>query len=192
MASERLIIREVMDMADRYDLIVETDRNYMRDELTIEFSSTDYRQKKKFLIKELGKRDSRRTLEDIEHELIKTFNIDLNKFEPVKVPEIKNVIHNDPATIVFWADNTKTVVKCQEGDIYDPEKGLAMAISKKALGNQGNYCNTFKKWLPDEDKAVIELSIANPAFTEAMMNAKEAVHKVTLKAADISAILGKK
>lgn len=67
-----------------------------------------------------------------------------------RVPLIKNVIFNDPATIVFWVDGTKTVVKCQEGDIYDPEKGMAMAICKKALGNQGNYCEVFKKWLPDE------------------------------------------
>ncbi len=60
--------------------------------------------------------------------------------------EIKNVIFNPPATIVFWADGTKTVVKTQEYDQFDPEKGLAMAISKKALGNQGNYYNHFKKW----------------------------------------------
>jgi len=64
--------------------------------------------------------------------------------------EIKNVIFHDPATIVFWSDNTKTVVKKGENDIYDPEKGLAMAIVKKALGNQGNYYNLFKKWLPKE------------------------------------------
>lgn len=61
------------------------------------------------------------------------------------IPPIKNVIFNNPATIVFWADNTKTVVKC-ENEEFDPEKGLAMAISKKALGNQGNYFNEFKKW----------------------------------------------
>lgn len=63
------------------------------------------------------------------------------------IPRIKNVIFNEPATIVFWADGTKTVVKCQEGDIFDPEKGLTMAITKKALGNQGNYCNEIKKWV---------------------------------------------
>lgn len=62
------------------------------------------------------------------------------------IPAIKNVIFNEPATIVFWADGTKTVVKCQEGDIFDPEKGLTMAIAKKALGNKGNYCNEIKKW----------------------------------------------
>lgn len=62
------------------------------------------------------------------------------------LPKIKNVIFNEPATIVFWADNTKTVVKCQEGDEFDPEKGLTMAITKKIFGNKGNYCNEIKKW----------------------------------------------
>lgn len=67
------------------------------------------------------------------------------------IPEIKNVIFNDPATIVFWEDGTKTVVKCQDGDEFDPEKGLAMAIAKKAYGNKGSYCNKLKKWLPKEE-----------------------------------------
>ena len=61
---------------------------------------------------------------------------------------IKKVIFNDPATIVIWADGTKTIVK-SDNEQYDPEKGLAMAISKKALGNKGNYYETFKKWLPN-------------------------------------------
>ena len=61
---------------------------------------------------------------------------------------LKKVIYNDPATIAFWSDGTKTVVKAQPGDIFDPEKGLAMAIAKKACGNTGNYYNGFKKWLP--------------------------------------------
>ena len=67
------------------------------------------------------------------------------------IPEIKNVIFNDPATIVFWKDGTKTVVKCQDGDEFDPEKGLAMAIAKKVYGNKGSYCNKMKKWLPKEE-----------------------------------------
>mgnify|MGYP003431982521 CR=1 FL=1 len=70
----------------------------------------------------------------------------------ISVPAIKKVIFNYPATIVIWQDGSKTVVKCQDGDIYDPEKGLAMAISKKALGNKGNYCNEFKKWLPEDEE----------------------------------------
>ena len=75
-------------------------------------------------------------------------------FKPnnTNLPGIKDVIFNEPATIILWADGTKTVVKCQEGEGYDPEKGMAMAISKKALGNKGNYCEVFKKWLPEEEK----------------------------------------
>lgn len=60
---------------------------------------------------------------------------------------ITKVIFNNPATIVFWSDGTKTVVEC-DNECFDEEKGLAMAISKKVLGNKGNYYNEFKKWLP--------------------------------------------
>lgn len=59
--------------------------------------------------------------------------------------DIKKVIFNDPATIVMWTDGTKTVVKAQD-EGFDPEKGLAMAITKKALGNKGNYFDEIKKW----------------------------------------------
>lgn len=64
---------------------------------------------------------------------------------------IKNVKFNPPATIVFWNDNTKTVVKCN-GEDYDPEKGLAMCICKKMLGNKGNYYEVFKKYCFKFDK----------------------------------------
>lgn len=64
------------------------------------------------------------------------------------LPSIRKVIFNNPATIVFWDDGSKTVVKCSN-EVYDPEKGLAMAISKKVLGNQGRYYETFKKWVPE-------------------------------------------
>lgn len=67
--------------------------------------------------------------------------------------QIENVIFNDPATIVFWKDGTKTVVKATNED-FDPEKGLAMAISKKALGNKGNYFDAIKKWTKKYKKKV--------------------------------------
>lgn len=79
-------------------------------------------------------------------------NFTLYGIVSLRIPEIKNVIFNDPATIVFWEDGTKTVVKCQDGDEFDPEKGLAMAIAKKAYGNKGSYCNKLKKWLPKEEQ----------------------------------------
>lgn len=46
----------------------------------------------------------------------------------------KRVIYNDPATIILWADGTKTVVKVHD-EPFDKEKGFAMAVLKKALGD---------------------------------------------------------
>lgn len=71
------------------------------------------------------------------------------------VPKIQDVIFNNPATIIKWADGTKTVVKAQGDDEYDPEKGLAMAIAKKVLGNKGNYNNEINKWLTKYDPPII-------------------------------------
>lgn len=65
------------------------------------------------------------------------------------IPEIKDVIFHDPATIVLWKDGTKTVVKADQ-ETYDKEKGLAMAIIKKMNGNKGNYNDIFRKWCPYE------------------------------------------
>lgn len=95
-------------------------------------------------------------------------------------PTIKDVIFNDTATIVFWSDGTKTVVKCQEDDIYDPEKGLAMAISKKVLGNGYDYYNTFKKYLKKYEKQVFN------QFDAALQNICENVKRVKFTVSKIN------
>ena len=64
--------------------------------------------------------------------------------------DIEKVIFNPPATIVIWKDGTKTVVKCN-GEKFDQEKGLAMAISKRALAVGNMYRKVFKKWCKEED-----------------------------------------
>lgn len=94
----------------------------------------------------------------------------------VKTEPIKNVIFNAPATIVVWGDGTKTVVKCAPGEVYDPEKGLAMAMAKKMLGNEGNYYNIFKKWLPEEEDE-FELNIDVEGICSGLSNAAETLKK---------------
>lgn len=59
---------------------------------------------------------------------------------------IKDVIFNNPVTIILWNDGTKTIVKC-EGEEFDPEKAIAMAFMKRAMGNKGSYYNTVRKWI---------------------------------------------
>ena len=73
------------------------------------------------------------------------------------IPEITDVIFNDPAIIVFWSDGTKTVVKA-DNEEFDPEKGLAMAISKKALGNDRGYYEVFRKWIGKYNKKQAKLN----------------------------------
>lgn len=63
---------------------------------------------------------------------------------------IKKVIFNNPATIVIWADGTKTVVKKSEDDDWDPEKGLAMAIVKRYFGSTA----FIKKYTEEENNKI--------------------------------------
>ena len=87
--------------------------------------------------------------------------------------QIKKVIFNEPATIVFWQDGTKTVVKTQNEEDFDPEKGLAMAIAKKAMGNEGNYFNQIKKWT--EEYHDERLAFCFEAFNASLDAVKEAL-----------------
>ena len=45
------------------------------------------------------------------------------------------------ATIIWWSDGTKTIVKCQKGDKMDPEKGIAMCVMKKFMGTNETHSN---------------------------------------------------
>lgn len=100
--------------------------------------------------------------------------------------DIQRVLFNDPATIVFWKDGTKTVVKCQDGDVYSEEVGLALCFAKKALGNQSNFNNVFKKWLPQEEaafddselrKSLAHVAASSSIASEVMAKFREALHR---------------
>lgn len=60
--------------------------------------------------------------------VISDFNLDLRHF----MPGIDRIIFNNPATIVYWTDGTKTVVKAH-GEEFSEEHGLAMAFARKVL-----------------------------------------------------------
>lgn len=89
--------------------------------------------------------------------------------KPIGAYGIEKVVFQNPATIVYWSDGTKTVVNCMDNveirkkivdgkevtvrkprkcDTYSEENGLAMAIVKKWAGNVGNYNDIFRKFIP--------------------------------------------
>lgn len=51
------------------------------------------------------------------------------------IASIDHVKFSGPATIIFWKDGTKTIVKCTEEDELNCETGIAMATLKKILGD---------------------------------------------------------
>lgn len=87
---------------------------------------------------------SARTLDEMHNELVKPLPRRTVGSKPGF--KIKKVIFSGPCTIVLWTDGTKTIVRCGEDEYFDKEKGFAMAVAKKALGNKGSYFNEFKKW----------------------------------------------
>ena len=50
--------------------------------------------------------------------------------------KVNKVIYNNPATIVYFSDGTKSVVKLHPDDTFDETTGLLMAISKRLLGSE--------------------------------------------------------
>lgn len=51
------------------------------------------------------------------------------------------------ATVVIWPDGTKTSVRCQPGDDFDAEKGVAMCFVKKMFNNRGCYNDWLREVL---------------------------------------------
>lgn len=89
-------------------------------------------------------------------------------FGTYKIPEVREILYNGPATIVFWEDNTKTVVKVQPGEeYYDPDKAFAMAVCKKLFGNKFNRHLTkaqkaYEKSCEEEYDEQVEEFIKDP------------------------------
>lgn len=51
-------------------------------------------------------------------------------------PKPERVILNDPATIVLWSDNSKTVTKCKGCDEYEPLFGVLACAMRKVGRNK--------------------------------------------------------
>lgn len=93
----------------------------------------------------------------------------------VKIPEIKEVIFNKPATVVYWKDGTKTIVKCGEDEHFDHEKAVAMCFLKKM----------FKPSIKSHWLDVIHDAI-NAAIDKKIKIADDRFNKANIKAENIA------
>ena len=58
-----------------------------------------------------------------------------NSIPPEKLIDVRRIIKNGKATIVFWNDHTKTVVLRKEGEEDDIYHAFCSALAKKIFGN---------------------------------------------------------
>lgn len=56
----------------------------------------------------------------------------------------KKIIINGPATIFFWKDGGKTVVKCMEGDRDDLYNAYCIAVTKRLAGSNSKIKSVLK------------------------------------------------
>ena len=70
---------------------------------------------------------------------------------PASPTDVKKVIHNGPATIVMFADGSKYVSKCREGDKPNDGVGALTCILRKTMRNK--RVDVFEKAI----KAVVKL-----------------------------------
>lgn len=90
---------------------------------------------------------------------------DMRKGYIYKYPEKNNsmvpnqIIFNPPATIVFWKDGSKTVVKCAEGEKFDPYTGFCYAFTEHFLGSISHIkklCKKSSTGLPEASESIVE------------------------------------
>lgn len=67
------------------------------------------------------------------------FKLTFHTYNPndAYIYNIKQIIHNPPATIIIWENGHKSVVKCMDTDTYNPEQGIAMCLLKEMLSEDG-------------------------------------------------------
>lgn len=61
---------------------------------------------------------------------------ELEEEEQYNYLAFEKIIFNDPATIVIWADGTRTVVKACKEDKFDKGVGLKTALLQRVFGKE--------------------------------------------------------
>lgn len=51
----------------------------------------------------------------------------------------KQIIFQGMKTIAVWDDGSRTIATCVEGDIFDPEKGVALCVAYKIMEGKNQF-----------------------------------------------------
>lgn len=107
-------------------------------------------------------------------------NITIKKIT-VPVPyQPRRIFFDPPATVVFWEDDTKTVVRCTKDDEFNPYYGFVCALGKKMFGTNNEIARMIKnaEWKYDKnsknkEKKVETKSASKPKKAQSNKNSKK-------------------
>lgn len=77
---------------------------------------------------------------------------------------VKKVILNGDVTVVLWNDGTKTIVRRDKNDVYDPEKAILACMAKKLYENTGIFNEVIEDAMEKRsfsDKALLQRLLKN-------------------------------
>lgn len=91
----------------------------------------------------------------------------------------EKILYNGPATIVFWKDGTKTVVKAMDGVDANPYHGFTAALAKKIYGSSSKVNKIVGKYAPKDKMSTDGKTICyEPESCRYFKTTMEAIRKV--------------
>ncbi len=94
---------------------------------------------------------------------------------------VKKIIHSGPCTIVFWEDNTKTVVRLEEGKEYDEYAAFTAALAKKVYGNNSKVHKILETKTKLDLKEMIKRAKTVDLFPDIPEEKKKASREAAIK-----------
>lgn len=100
------------------------------------------------------------------------------------IPKVKKIIHSGPCTIVFWEDNTKTIVRLEEGKEYDEYAAFTAALAKKCYGSNSKVHKILEKNTKRDLKEKIKNAKTVDLFPDIPEEKKKASREAAIKRKD--------
>lgn len=82
----------------------------------------------------------------------KTDKSDKKETPNVYRPIAEKIIFNDPVTVVFWTDKTKTIVRKSDNDPYDKYMAFCAALAKKVYENNTQIHKIIESGIDQKEK----------------------------------------
>jgi hypothetical protein len=95
-----------------------------------------------------------RGLRIVDTAVAKEMNNAIRVYENFKKYGIERIIYNDPATIVYFTDGTKEVVKVSSTDTFDHRQGVLLCIIKHLIKDEDVYRLIKKDMFKEIDRAL--------------------------------------